>query len=67
MWSYFLTFRTDRGRQLTEVLTQVDMPELNMHKLKLHFVTMTNYDDAYNDIEVVYKKDNLRANLRRSA
>ena len=32
----FFNFRTDRGRELTEVLSQVDFPEHNMHKLKLH-------------------------------
>jgi len=59
----FFNFRTDRGRQLTEVLTQVDMHEQNMHKLKLYYVTMTNYDDSYQNIHVVYDKDNLTETL----
>ena len=37
-------FRTDRCREITEVLSQVDMPLFNMHKLSLHFTTMTSYD-----------------------
>jgi len=56
-------FRTDRGRQLTEVLTQVDMHEQNMHKLNLYYVTLTNYDDSYKNIHVVYDKDNLTETL----
>lgn len=59
----FFNFRTDRGRQLTEVLTQVDMHEQNMHKLNLYYVTMTNYDDSYKNIHVVYDKDNLTETL----
>jgi len=59
----FFNFRTDRGRQLTEVLSQFDIHEQNMHKLKLYYVTMTNYDDNFKDIHVVYDKDNLTETL----
>ena len=59
----FFNFRTDRGRQLTEVLSQEDFHEYNMHKLKLHFVTLTNYDDNFNGINVVFNKDNLTETL----
>lgn len=59
----FFNFRTDRGRQLTEVLSQVDMHEQNMHKLNLYYVTMTNYDDSYKGIHVIYDKDNLTETL----
>jgi 2,3-bisphosphoglycerate-independent phosphoglycerate mutase len=60
----FFNFRTDRGRQLTEVLTQFDMHEFNMHKLKdLYYVTMTNYDDSYTGMHVIYDKDNIRETL----
>ena len=52
-------FRTDRCREITEVLSQVDMPLFNMHKLSLHFTTMTSYDHTYKDIFVMYDKDNL--------
>ena len=54
-----LNFRTDRCREVTEVLSQVDMPLFNMHKLSLHFTTMTSYDHTYKDIFVMYDKDNL--------
>ncbi|NNJ88685.1 MAG: 2,3-bisphosphoglycerate-independent phosphoglycerate mutase [Eudoraea sp.] len=59
----FFNFRTDRGRELTEVLSQKDHPEFNMKALKLYYVTMTNYDDSYKRIKVVYDKDNLRDTL----
>ncbi|WP_274476118.1 2,3-bisphosphoglycerate-independent phosphoglycerate mutase [Mangrovimonas aestuarii] len=59
----FFNFRTDRGRQLTQALSQKDFHEQNMHKLDLHFVTMTNYDDTFTGINVVYDKDNLNDTL----
>ncbi|MCM4164191.1 MULTISPECIES: 2,3-bisphosphoglycerate-independent phosphoglycerate mutase [unclassified Arenibacter] len=59
----FFNFRTDRGRELTQVLSQEDMHELNMHKLNLYYVTMTNYDDSYKGVKVVYDKDNISETL----
>ncbi len=56
-------FRTDRCREITEVLTQHDMPEHGMQKLPLYYVTMTNYDDSYKGVHVVYDKDNLNQTL----
>ena len=59
----FFNFRTDRGRQLTEALTQNDFHEQNMHKLNLYYVTMTNYDESFSNIKVVFEKDNLTETL----
>ena len=59
----FFNFRTDRGRELTEALTQQDFHEQNMHKLNLYYVTLTNYDESYNNVKVVYNKDNLTETL----
>lgn len=59
----FFNFRTDRGRQLTEALSQTDFHEQNMHKLDLYYVTMTNYDEVYKGIKVVFEKDNLTETL----
>lgn len=59
----FFNFRTDRGRQLTEVLTQKDHPEQNMHKMNLYYVTMTRYDDTFNNIYVIYDKANIADTL----
>ncbi|WP_422083875.1 2,3-bisphosphoglycerate-independent phosphoglycerate mutase [Ulvibacterium sp.] len=59
----FFNFRTDRGRELTQVLSQQDMPEHQMHTLNLYYVTLTNYDDSFKDIKVVYDKDNIKETL----
>ncbi|WP_282043641.1 2,3-bisphosphoglycerate-independent phosphoglycerate mutase [Winogradskyella flava] len=59
----FFNFRTDRGRQLTQALSQEDFHEHNMHKLKLHYVTLTNYDDSFKGINVVFNKENLTETL----
>ena len=59
----FFNFRTDRGRELTEALSQKDFHEFNMHKLNLYYVTMTNYNDTYQNVHVVYDKDNITETL----
>ena len=59
----FFNFRTDRGRELTEVLSQKDLHEFNMHKMNLYYVTMTNYDDTYQNVHVIYDKDNITETL----
>lgn len=59
----FFNFRTDRGRELTETLSQKDFHEFNMHKMNLYYVTMTNYDDTYNNVHVIYDKDNITETL----
>ena len=37
----FFNFRTDRPRQLTQVLTQEDIPDFGMKKMNVDFLTMT--------------------------
>jgi len=59
----FFNFRTDRGRELTEVLSQKDYPEFNMKKMPLYYVTMTNYDNNFKGIDVIYDKENLQKTL----
>ena len=59
----FFNFRTDRGRQLTEALSQKDFHEYNMHKLNLHYVTLTMYDETFKGINVVFNKENLTETL----
>ncbi len=56
-------FRTDRGREITEVLTQKDFTDFGMKALHLHYVTMTNYDETYKNVKVIYEKDNLNNTL----
>lgn len=56
-------FRTDRAREITQALTQRDIHEYNMHKVNLHYVTMTNYDDSFKGVEVIFTKDDLSMTL----
>ena len=52
-------FRTDRGREITQVLTQDDFPEFGMQKLSLRYITLTNYDKTFQGIEVVYDENEI--------
>ncbi len=56
-------FRTDRGREITQALTQRDFPEQSMKKLNLEYITMTNYDSDFVGVKVIYDKDNLNKTL----
>ncbi len=56
-------FRTDRCREITEVLTQHECPEQQMTPLQLHYTTMTRYDEEYKNIHVVFEKDNLEQTI----
>ncbi|MGA8853279.1 MAG: 2,3-bisphosphoglycerate-independent phosphoglycerate mutase, partial [Christiangramia sp.] len=59
----YFNFRTDRGRQLTQALSQDDFPEYDMKKLPLYYVTMTKYDDKFKNVNVIFKKSNIKATL----
>lgn len=56
-------FRTDRCREITEVLTQQDMHEYDMHSLNLHYTTMTEYDKTFKQVNVIFENDNLTHTL----
>ncbi|MEX2235661.1 MAG: 2,3-bisphosphoglycerate-independent phosphoglycerate mutase [Cyclobacteriaceae bacterium] len=56
-------FRTDRGREITQVLTQQNFPEHEMKKLKLHYITLTNYDESFKGVKTIFEKDNLENTL----
>lgn len=56
-------FRTDRCREITEVLTQQDFQEFGMKKLRLDYTTMTEYDSTFNNVHVIFKNDNLTNTL----
>ena len=60
---FCFNFRTDRCRQITTALTQEDFPDHGMSTLDLHYVTMTNYDDRFQGVEVLYDKPNLPMTL----
>lgn len=52
-------FRTDRCREITEVLTQQDFPAFGMKKLSLDYTTMTRYDESFQKVHVLFENDNL--------
>lgn len=56
-------FRTDRCREITQVLTQTDMREFDMVKLPLYYTTMTEYDKTYQNVNVIFETDNLNNTL----
>lgn len=55
----FFNFRTDRPRQITQVLSQEAFPDFGMHPLTLDYVTMTEYDATYKNVDILFKTDNL--------
>ena len=59
----FFNYRTDRGRELTEVLTQQDFPEFEMKTIPLHYNTVTNYNEKFKNINVIYNTSNLEETL----
>lgn len=59
----FFNFRTDRGRQLTQALSQRDFNEFQMKKIPLYFVTMTNYDQKFENIKTIYNNKNIENTL----
>jgi 2,3-bisphosphoglycerate-independent phosphoglycerate mutase len=56
-------FRTDRCREITEALTQHDFADFDMHKLNLHYTTMTQYDSSFKNVNVMFENDNLNNTL----
>ena len=56
-------FRTDRGREITEVLTQNSFPDFGMHPLNLYYVTITNYDKNYKNVHVIFDEEVLHDTL----
>ena len=58
-------FRTDRCREITQVLTQIDLPDFGMKKLSLDYTTMTEYDHSFKNIHIVFSNDNLTNTIGR--
>jgi len=56
-------FRTDRCREITVALTQQNFEDLNMKTLQLHYITMTNYDKTFKNVQILFDKDNLNNTL----
>ena len=56
-------FRTDRCREITEVLSQKDFPNFGMKKLDLHYTTITKYDETFQKVNIIFENDNLENTL----
>ncbi|OWP64585.1 phosphoglycerate mutase (2,3-diphosphoglycerate-independent) [Hymenobacter amundsenii] len=56
-------FRTDRGREITQALTQQDFHAFQMRRLNLHYLTLTNYDATFTGVVPIFEKDNLEHTL----
>lgn len=56
-------FRTDRCREITKALTQMDFPQQQMHPLQLHYTTMTEYDAGFKNVHIIFETDNLNNTL----
>jgi 2,3-bisphosphoglycerate-independent phosphoglycerate mutase len=56
-------FRTDRGRQITTVLTQQDMPAFGLQKMPLYYITMTKYDHTFRDVHVIFDNEDVTDTL----
>ena len=52
-------FRTDRCREISQVITQTDMPAFDMKKLNIDYTTMAEYDKTFNNVHVIFETDNL--------
>lgn len=56
-------FRTDRGREITQALTQKDFEEQGMKKLNLNYLTMTEYDKTFTGVTVIFDDSNIPITL----
>ncbi|GAC1423238.1 MAG: 2,3-bisphosphoglycerate-independent phosphoglycerate mutase [Flavisolibacter sp.] len=56
-------FRTDRCREITKALTQVELPQYAMHPLQLDYTTMTEYDASFKNVHIMFENDNLNNTL----
>ena len=60
----FFNYRNDRAKELTQVLTQQDMPEQGMHTIKdLQFLCMTPYDSSFTGVGILFPKENVQNTL----
>ncbi len=60
---FCFNFRTDRLREITMALTQKDYPDFGMKTLDLYYVTMTNYDDSFQNVHIIFGKEHIRNTL----
>ena len=60
----FINFRNDRAKELTQVLTQQDMPEEGMKTIPgLQYYCMTPYDASFQGVNILFPKENVENTL----
>ncbi|MDY2917092.1 MAG: 2,3-bisphosphoglycerate-independent phosphoglycerate mutase, partial [Muribaculaceae bacterium] len=60
----FFNYRNDRAKEITEVLTQKDMPEFDMHVIPgLQYYCMTPYDAAFKGVHIIFNKQDVENTL----
>jgi len=59
----FFNFRNDRAREITSVLTQADMPEMEMKTMPLYYCCLTPYDDKFTGLHILFDKENVQETL----
>ena len=60
----FINFRNDRAKELTQVLTQQDMPEEGMQTIpNLQYYCMTPYDSSFKGVHILFPKENVQDTL----
>ena len=60
----FYNYRNDRAKELTDVLSQTDMPEEGMHTIKdIQFYCMTPYDASFKGVHILFPKENVQDTL----
>ena len=60
----FFNYRNDRAREMTIVLTQQDMPEQGMMRIKdLDYYCMTPYESSFTGVHILFPKENVQNTL----
>jgi 2,3-bisphosphoglycerate-independent phosphoglycerate mutase len=56
-------FRTDRAREITVSLTQKELPAYDLKPLDLKYITLTDYDKTFRNIQVLFPDIELNNTL----
>ncbi len=60
----FYNYRNDRAKEITQVLTQHDMPEEGMKTIPgLQYYCMTPYDASFKGVHILFPKENVADTL----
>ena len=60
----FFNYRNDRAKELTQVLSQQDMPEEGMKTIPgIQYYCMTPYDPNFKNVHILFPKENVQNTL----